>query len=204
MADEYLQKIEQFLNRHDIKTYRFERRAKHRAVMVQHNNGKACCVIFPTTGSDWRGPANTVSELRHALGLFIAHANDNKQRKPPKPAKPRRAVHRGPRPVSCEEPISRVDKFHAPLMLLKARLLAAAAAAEPTKVNTAGAAGHPAGQPSPPAPQADRVRLMTPSESVSATRLSDVRQDNIGDCHMRAAITVKATANDPRQYLGNP
>jgi hypothetical protein len=69
MSDDYTAGITRFLERHRIETYRFEKRARHRAVVVTHH-GKKTTVIFPTSGSDWRGPANTISTLRHALGLI--------------------------------------------------------------------------------------------------------------------------------------
>jgi hypothetical protein len=66
--DDYTARIKAFLDRHRIEDYRFERRRKHRAVVVIHR-GKVTIVIFPNSGSDWRGPHNAVSSLRHALGL---------------------------------------------------------------------------------------------------------------------------------------
>jgi hypothetical protein len=69
MSNDYVQRIRAFLDRHDIANYRFVRRAKHRAVVVEHG-GKVTTVIFPASGSDWRGPANTVGNLRRALGLI--------------------------------------------------------------------------------------------------------------------------------------
>ena len=66
MSDDYVKRIESFLDRHRIETYRFERRARHRAVVVAHL-GKETTIIFPTSGSDWRGPRNAVSDLRRAL-----------------------------------------------------------------------------------------------------------------------------------------
>jgi hypothetical protein len=68
MSDDYIPRIKQFLRRHRIETYRFEKRAKHRAVVVAFR-GKSTTIFFPGTGSDRRGPANTVSNLRRALGL---------------------------------------------------------------------------------------------------------------------------------------
>jgi hypothetical protein len=66
--DDYTARIEAFFDRHQISNYRFERRRKHRAVVVTHL-GKECTIIFPASGSDWRGPANAIASLRHALGL---------------------------------------------------------------------------------------------------------------------------------------
>ena len=67
-SDDYVKRIESFLDRHRIDGYRFERRRKHRAVVVAHR-GKVTTVIFPLTGSDIRGPRNAVASLRRALGL---------------------------------------------------------------------------------------------------------------------------------------
>ena len=63
-----MKRIESFLDRHRIEDYRFERRSKHRAVVVTYR-GKIVTVIFPLTGSDIRGPRNAVTSLRRALGL---------------------------------------------------------------------------------------------------------------------------------------
>jgi hypothetical protein len=68
-SDDYTARIEAFLDRHQIATYRFEKRARHRAVVVEHL-GKEITIIFPATGSDWRGPRNAITTLRHALGLI--------------------------------------------------------------------------------------------------------------------------------------
>jgi hypothetical protein len=68
VSDAYTKRIERFLGRHQIKTYHFVQKAKHRAVVVTHR-GKVTMVIFPTSGSDWRGPRNTITSLRRALGL---------------------------------------------------------------------------------------------------------------------------------------
>jgi hypothetical protein len=68
-GDDYVKRIERFLGRHRIDGYRFERRRKHRAVIVAHR-GKVATVIFPVSGSDRRGPRNAVSTLRRALGLI--------------------------------------------------------------------------------------------------------------------------------------
>jgi hypothetical protein len=66
--NDYVTRIERFLDRHRIETYRFIQRAKHRAVVVAHR-GRVATIIFPTSGSDWRGPRNAVTSLRRALGL---------------------------------------------------------------------------------------------------------------------------------------
>jgi hypothetical protein len=68
MSDDYIPRIERFLQHHRIETYRFEQRRKHRAVVVAFR-GKSTTIFFPASGSDQRGPANTVSNLRRALGL---------------------------------------------------------------------------------------------------------------------------------------
>jgi hypothetical protein len=66
VSDDYVQRIRSFLDRHGIDDYRFVQRAKHRAVVVAHR-GRVATIIFPTSGSDWRGPRNAVSDLRRAL-----------------------------------------------------------------------------------------------------------------------------------------
>jgi hypothetical protein len=67
-SDDYVKRIGSFLGRHRIDDYRFKQRGKHRAVIVTHE-GKTRIVIFPSSGSDWRGPRNAVAVLRRALGL---------------------------------------------------------------------------------------------------------------------------------------
>jgi hypothetical protein len=67
-SDDYVKRIERFLDCHQIEDYRFVRRRKHRAVVVAHH-GKVATIIFPTSGSDIRGPLNAVTTLRHAFGL---------------------------------------------------------------------------------------------------------------------------------------
>ena len=68
MSDDYVQRIRSLLDRLGIDDYRFVQRARHRAVVVTHL-GKECTIIFPTSGSDWRGPRNAITSLRRALGL---------------------------------------------------------------------------------------------------------------------------------------
>jgi hypothetical protein len=68
VADDYLARIERFLSDNDIAVYRFERRGKHRAVVVTFG-GRTRRFFFPTSGSDRRGPANTIANLRRELRL---------------------------------------------------------------------------------------------------------------------------------------
>jgi hypothetical protein len=68
VSDDYTRRIKRFLDRHRIDDYRFVHRAKHRAVVVAHR-GKETTIIFAASGSDWRGPRNTITSLRRALGL---------------------------------------------------------------------------------------------------------------------------------------
>jgi hypothetical protein len=69
VSDDYVKSIVSFLDSRGIETYRFEKRTRHRAVVVEYR-GKESTVIFPTSGSDWRGPLNTIRSLRRALGLI--------------------------------------------------------------------------------------------------------------------------------------
>jgi hypothetical protein len=67
MADDCIAKVKRVPNDHGITTYRIERRRRHCAVVVARA-GRTSTVVFPATGSDkWRGPLNTVSDLRRAL-----------------------------------------------------------------------------------------------------------------------------------------
>jgi len=68
MSDDYTARIEGVLRSPSDSNYRLSGRRKHRAVVVTHL-GKECTIIFPASGSDWRGPANAITSLRHALGL---------------------------------------------------------------------------------------------------------------------------------------
>ncbi|UPK23399.1 hypothetical protein [Bradyrhizobium sp. 131] len=86
MADDYIKTIISFLNSHGIHEYYFERRTKSRAVVIPYN-GRLNRVMFPLGGPDWRGPANTLANLRHALGLFGTKA-PRKRRSLKRPRKP--------------------------------------------------------------------------------------------------------------------
>jgi hypothetical protein len=68
VSDDYVKRIERFLDRHGIDDYRFVQKAKHRAVVVKHG-GKVTTIVFPLSGSDIRGPRNAVTSLRRALGM---------------------------------------------------------------------------------------------------------------------------------------
>lgn len=126
MADEYIQRITSFLTSHDITTFRFENLAKHRAVIIPYQ-GRLNRVVFPTTGGDWRGPANTVSTIRHVLGLFETKPSTERRIRKPHKAKTACGRDRQISRTSFVEPAAPVpDKFFAPLMALKARLEAAA------------------------------------------------------------------------------
>jgi hypothetical protein len=67
--DDYTTRIQRELARHGIDDFHFVRRSRHRAVVVEHG-GKVTTVVFPSSGSDWRGSHNAISTLRHALGLI--------------------------------------------------------------------------------------------------------------------------------------
>ncbi|MCK1471185.1 hypothetical protein [Bradyrhizobium sp. CW10] len=124
MADDYIKKIISFLNSHGIHEYHFERRTKSRAVVIPYN-GRLHRVMFPLGGPDWRGPANTLANLRHALGLFGTKApQGSRSLKRPRKPDPGRG-----RPFTCrccsERAAPAQDRYFGPLMLLKARLAAA-------------------------------------------------------------------------------
>jgi hypothetical protein len=71
--DDYVNRIEAFLDRHGITEFHFERRSRHRAVIVTYR-GRTTVAVFPTSGRDWRGPRNAVANLRHALDLLARRA----------------------------------------------------------------------------------------------------------------------------------
>ena len=122
---EFRRPIAQFLDHHGVE-YRFEPRAKHDAVKFQFN-GNACVFVFPRTGSDWRGPANAITQLKRLMGLVNA-ANDNKDFKPQDRAKHRRsrsAVSRMPFMSTIEPPVVRADRWFSHLQIIRDRLVAA-------------------------------------------------------------------------------
>jgi hypothetical protein len=66
--DDYTTAIERFLDDRGITDYAFERRRKHRAVVVMHR-GRRVVVFFPASSCNWEGPRNAVTTLRRGLGL---------------------------------------------------------------------------------------------------------------------------------------
>jgi hypothetical protein len=68
MSDDYESRLRRLLAERNITTYRFEVRARHRAVVVAHG-GRRITATFPSTGSDFRGARNAVADLRRALRL---------------------------------------------------------------------------------------------------------------------------------------
>jgi hypothetical protein len=68
MSDDYIDRIERFLERHGIEQYQFRKRSKRRSVVISHG-GRQVTVFFPKTSCNWEGPANALRNLRHALGL---------------------------------------------------------------------------------------------------------------------------------------
>jgi hypothetical protein len=133
MADPYIERITSFLTSHGLAGFRFEHLAKHRVVVIPYQ-GRLNRVIFPSSGSDWRGPANTVSNIRHVLGLFEAKTSTERRVRKHK-AKTACGHDRQVSSRSFVEPTSPApDKFFGPLMALKARL---EASTNPTAEETA-------------------------------------------------------------------
>jgi hypothetical protein len=147
---EYVERIERFLEDHRVEDYHFEHRAKHLQIKGT-SKGKAFCVTFPKTGSDHRGSLNTVSQLRHALGLVGAKAGIDSHSECVKRTK----RHKRAAQVTCQphksEPVVRVDRYYAPLEIIRERLVANA--------NAVGIPG-PNAVVKPAAPQV--TRLLTP------------------------------------------
>lgn len=66
MSDDYVDRIRSILDAHNIPTYRFIHRRRHRSVVVTRG-GKTITVTFPTSPSDWRGPRKCEADVRWAL-----------------------------------------------------------------------------------------------------------------------------------------
>ena len=155
MANEYAEAISSYLTAKSITNFHFDYgRGKHPAVVIQHNN-RSYRIVFPLTGSDWRGPANTISTIRHVLGLF-----ETKTLKASGMRRARRrttAAHRARHVTSgrvVEPAAPQPDKYFGPLMILKARMEAAKATTEPVAA---------AEEPSPTsATKPTRIALRTP------------------------------------------
>ena len=161
MTNHYVERIERFLEDHQVEEYRFEQRAKHIQIKGT-SNGVPFCVTFPKTGSDWRGPLNAISDLRHAMGLVGAPANDNAEPKPTKRIKRHKIGNRTrSAPVSSliTEPVVFVDRFYAPLQIIRERLVAAASKPQGFGVNA-----NPSedSKSTCVAPRVEHVRLVTP------------------------------------------
>jgi hypothetical protein len=67
--DDYTKRLESLLSRYGVEDYRFERRRKHRALVVMHQ-GRTSTIIFPVSPSDRRGLWNTMASLRRALAFL--------------------------------------------------------------------------------------------------------------------------------------
>ncbi len=120
---DYVERIERFLEDHQIEDYHFELRAKHLQIKGT-SKGKAFCVTFPKTGSDQRGSLNTVSQLRHALGLVGAKAGtDSHSERGKRTRRHKRAARSSCQPHKSE-PVVRVDRYYAPLEIIRERLVA--------------------------------------------------------------------------------
>jgi hypothetical protein len=164
MADETVERIVRFLEGHRVDDYRFEPRAKHIQVKGRFN-GKRFCVTIAKTGSDWRGPLNAISDLRHAMGLVGAPgkaANDNRERKSVKRSKRRPTrVRRNGSSAPATRQVAQPDKWLARLEIIRERL--ADAGAKPMPSSEANDNDQQPEVPSQPSPLCGgRVRLLTP------------------------------------------
>src|SRR5690348_8611702 len=116
MANEYAEAISSYLTAKSITNFRFDyRRGKHPAVVIQHN-GRSHRIVFPLTGSDWRGPANTISTIRHVLGLFETKTpNTNGSRRARRRKAAVRLARHAPQGRVAETATPQADKFYGPL-----------------------------------------------------------------------------------------
>lgn len=100
MADDYEKQLTSFLRKHNISTYSFTHRSKHRALTVEHK-GETVTLIFPSTSVYRRGPYESVTTLRRLLNLArpprATHAPKRKlRRRPPKRVKRVKAIAAAP------------------------------------------------------------------------------------------------------------
>jgi len=162
MADDYVAKAGRYLERYGINSYRVERRTKHRAFKIEHD-GVLHTVIFPSTGSDRRGPANMVRDLRRVLNL--PRKDPANERPAQKVRKFKQRAHRGHRLASgpcLDGPVRQTDKFFAPLERLRAQFAAEQLAAEQPAAEQPAAVSEPIPDLLPAAAETTRVRLRTP------------------------------------------
>jgi hypothetical protein len=145
MADDHIERIPLFLSSHGITTFHFERLARHRAVIIRCN-GRAGRVVFPITGSHWCRPANTISTIRHVLGVLEAKTATGYRGRPVRRPETSGGARYVSRALVGEAAVPRPDTNLEPLVILKARLDAATAAAEATGEGVS-AAGSPARGP---------------------------------------------------------
>jgi hypothetical protein len=75
MRDDYVKRFESFLDRRRIEDYRFERRRKHRAVVVAHCR-KVTTVIFPLTAATSVAPATPSPACGVRLVLSEVRSNE--------------------------------------------------------------------------------------------------------------------------------
>lgn len=154
MANEYAEAITSYLTAESIHDFHFDyRRGKHPAVVIQHN-GRTHRIVFPLTGSDWRGPANTISTIRHVLGLFQTKTATTGARRVRRHSTAARRARHVSRARIIEPATPQPDKFLGPLLILKARLEEAARAAEPVETTEA--------PPPVSATKPTRIALRTP------------------------------------------
>jgi hypothetical protein len=77
---EYQDTIEREFRHWPNAKFEFSRNRRHQKLVVRFNC-KVSVIIFPTSGSDWRGIPNAVSEVRRKLrdmgAIRQKNANDN-------------------------------------------------------------------------------------------------------------------------------
>lgn len=126
MRDEFRKPIAWFLQCHGINEYCFNLRRKHDSVEFLLN-GRPFTFFFPCSGSDWRGPANAIAQLKRLTGLTGEPANDNNKRKPRRRSRHRRPASKRTRRWSAgliEAPLVRDDRWFSHLQIIRKRLVA--------------------------------------------------------------------------------
>jgi len=65
--DDYVRAIERILDRFGISEFDYEfTNGDHRRVVIRHR-GQQRFIVFPLTGSDWRGPLNTAARVKRVV-----------------------------------------------------------------------------------------------------------------------------------------
>jgi len=96
MADEYEEVAQRVLSERKVEDFEFGRTKRHRRLVIRFK-GSRYSVVYPTSGSDWRGLQNFKRDIKHALSTLRVPTTETKKKarnakgkadkcKPPRPA----------------------------------------------------------------------------------------------------------------------